>query len=237
MATRNWIGTLMQGRPDGVRAGLRAKARGVAIRVLGMEFDTEERRETARPTSTAFDPSVIPKIVDGDGDTPGPNHKEDIGRPWLAAQVAGGVSPLIVDIRPLAEVVGGTLPGAHLLPQELIWAKPELIPGDKGGRLIIYDQTGEQGANETAAWLREQGWVGARRLRGGFAEWLEHDEPVSLPSAAPGGQLRPGDPARTPKGEEARVWRVLSGKSGPAVELLLPDGRQEGPLDERELRS
>ena len=88
---------VLGGAPGGLRDRIRQKARGVAIRVLGMEFDTEERAPTTRPKVAPgeIDLSVIPKLVDGDGDTPGPNHREDIGRTWVAAQLAGGVAPTI----------------------------------------------------------------------------------------------------------------------------------------------
>ena len=57
-----------------------------------MEFDTEDRDPAARRRGdpSQFDPSKIPPLVDGDGDTPGPNHKTEIGRTWVSAQLAGG---------------------------------------------------------------------------------------------------------------------------------------------------
>ena len=63
-----------------------------------MEFDTEERKnfrsynkDRIQNTEATFDESKIPKVVDGSGDTPGPNHKQDIGRTWVSAQMAGGL--------------------------------------------------------------------------------------------------------------------------------------------------
>lgn len=228
---------LLTGRPNGLRDRLRAKVRQAAIRVLGMEFDTEERDGSSRkrPAPGNFDPSVIPKLVDGDGDTPGPNHREDIGRTWVAAQLAGGVAPFFIDMRPPAEVVAGMLPGARLLPGELVRARLDVLPADRSARVTVYDQTGELGSAELAAWLRANGWPMARRLRGGYAEWIEHAEPVELPVAASGGRLRPGDPARLADGREGRVLSSARGAGGVEVVVFLGDGSTVGPLDERGL--
>ena len=74
-----------------IRDRLKNRMRKMAIKAFGMDLDTEDRDPNAggRANPDDFDPSVIPKIVDGAGDTPGPNHKEDIGRTWVAAQLAG----------------------------------------------------------------------------------------------------------------------------------------------------
>ena len=97
-----------------IRDRLKKRARQFAIKAFGMEFDTEARDPNAggRANPNDFDPTVIPKIVDGAGDTPGPNHKQDIGRTWVAAQLAGGVAPVFIDIRSPMEVATGVLPGA-----------------------------------------------------------------------------------------------------------------------------
>ena len=80
-----------------IRDRLKNRMRKMAIKAFGMEFDTEDRDPNAggRANPDDFDPSVIPKIVDGAGDTPGPNHKEDIGRTWVAAQARGGCSAVL----------------------------------------------------------------------------------------------------------------------------------------------
>lgn len=164
------------------RDRLKKRVRRLAVKAFGMEFDVEDRDPNAggRADPADFDPSVIPKIVDGAGDTPGPNHKQDIGRTWVAAQLAGGVAPFFIDIRTPLEMAGGVLPGAHLFPAESIKDHLDGLP-QKDQRVTIYDQTGEQGSMEIAAWLRDQGWGLARRLQGGYAEWIEHGETVDSP--------------------------------------------------------
>jgi rhodanese-related sulfurtransferase len=159
------------------RDRLKNRVRRIAIKAFGMEFDTEDRDPNAggRANPDDFDPSVIPKIVDGAGDTPGPNHKEDIGRTWVAAQLTGGVAPFFIDIRTELEMAGGILPGAHCLPAKSVEDNLSVLP-PKDKRVTVYDQTGDQGSIEVAEWLRSQGWGLARRLRGGYAEWIEHGE-------------------------------------------------------------
>ena len=138
-----------------IRDRLKNRMRKMAIKAFGMEFDTEDRDPNAggRANPDDFDPSVIPKIVDGAGDTPGPNHKEDIGRTWVAAQLAGGVAPFFVDIRTPMEMAAGVLPGAHRFPEQSIKDHLATLPA-KDVRVTVYDQTGEQGSIELAAWLR-----------------------------------------------------------------------------------
>jgi rhodanese-related sulfurtransferase len=197
-----------------IRNRFKGAAKRVAIKLLGMEFDTEERDPAGRTVGdpNKFDPDKIPRVVDGSGDTPGPNHKTDIGRTWVSAQMTGGVAPIFVDVRPPAEVAAGVLTGALFMPGERIQSQLHRLPSPDQ-RVTVYDQTGEQAAESTAAWLRENGWPLARKLRGGFAEWMEFGEPVAPAPAHPTNALSIGDPVA-----------VGDGRTGIALEFE-PDGR------------
>lgn len=216
-----------------IRDRLKKAARKAAIRLLNMEFDTEDRDPNARgnPDASKFDPDKIPPLVDGDGDTPGPNHKEDIGRTWVAAQLAGGVAPVFVDLRPPQECIAGILPGAHVLPGDLVFDNLDLLP-DKQTRVTVYDQTGDLGSEDLARRLREAGWSMARRLRGGFAEWIEHDETIELPEVPVGARFRLGDSVSLPDGRQAWILRI---ETGPSYTAWLSDGSTSGPHDEADL--
>lgn len=218
-----------------IRDRLKKAARKAAIRLLNMEFDTEDRDPNARgnPDASKFDPDKIPPLVDGDGDTPGPNHKQDIGRTWVAAQLAGGVAPIFIDLRPPQECVAGILPGSLALPGELVFENLELLP-DKATRVTVYDQTGALGSAEIAERLRDAGWTMARRLRGGFAEWIEHDETIELPEAPTGARFRLGDSVRIPDGRQAWILRI---DAGPAYTAWLSDGSTSGPHPEEDLEA
>jgi rhodanese-related sulfurtransferase len=221
-----------------IRDRLKRVARKAAIKVFNMEFDTEERDPNAhrRGDPSKFDPSKIPKIVDGAGDTPGPNHKENIGRPSMSAQVAGGVTPFCIDLRAPIETLTGVLPGAIVLPRELVKQRRELLP-EKSARITVYDQTGAQESTEVAAWLRAEGWTMARRLQGGFAEWLEHGEQVSMPVAPDGGKHRIGDPVSLADGRAGWVVASTVDKGTPRVTVWHEDGTTTGPLNVDDLAS
>jgi rhodanese-related sulfurtransferase len=213
-----------------IRDRLKRAARKVAIKVLKMDFDTEERDPSGRGVAdpSRYDESKIPKVVDGAGDTPGPNHKHDIGRTWVSAQLAGGVAPFFLDLRPPQETVMGGLPGAVVMPGELIKAHVDLLP-DKKTHVAVYDQTGDLGSAEVAAWLRDQGWENARRLQGGYAEWIEHGEPVAAPAVPAGASLKVGDPVRLATGAEG--WVLAVTVDGAArYTVWHEDGTTTGPV-------
>ena len=171
-----------------IRKKIKSFVRQGLIKVFNMDFDVEDRRSVQQgepPPSKipqVVDPSVIPKVVSGSGDTPGPNHKEDIGRTWCSAQVVGGVAPFFIDIRPPNEVVAGMLPNSLLMTGQRILEYTELLPSPDI-RIVIYDQTGDLGSADIAHQLREKGWTKARRLQGGFVEWIEFGEDIVMPSS------------------------------------------------------
>jgi rhodanese-related sulfurtransferase len=217
-----------------IRKKLKDKARKAAIKLLKMEFDAEHRDPAGRGVAdpSAFDPDKIPKVVDGAGDTPGPNHKTEIGRPWVAAQLVGGVAPVFVDVRPAPELAQGLLPAALAMPGKRIQAHLDQLP-PKNIRVTVYDQTGEQGAVQTAAWLREQGWTLARSLRGGFVEWIEHGEPVEAAAATEDGKTRVGDPTTLADGRAGWAIEV----NGSDITVWLSTDEEIGPVQRDALSS
>jgi rhodanese-related sulfurtransferase len=220
-----------------IRSFLKDKARQAAIRILNMEYDTVDRDPSARKRGdpTKFDPSKIPKLVDGDGDTPGPNHKEDIGRTFASAQITGGKGFSVLDIRTPLEVVGGLLPGAVLMPRDGIKTHLDRLPEDRTFRVLVYDQTGEHGSVEIAAWLRENGWPWARRLKGGYAEWIEHGEVIVPPHSPEGASKGIGDPVRLADGQKGWVLEIDDTGDALTYRVWLESGEFLGPFSEDEL--
>lgn len=221
-----------------IRDRLKGAVRKVALKVLGMEWDAEELAPNASNSKVdkiePFDPSVIPRVVDGSGDTPGPKHDTEIGRTWLASQVASGVSPFIIDVRPPKECVNGMLPGAMLLPGEQVKGRLDALP-KKDIRVTVYDQLGRDESATIAKYLREQGWVLARQLRGGYAEWLEHDEPMMRPEAPEGGAHHIGEPVERRVGGRGVVQAAWSDGGRARYTILLDDGTVSAPLGEDDL--
>ena len=203
-----------------IRDKFKGILRKVAIKVLDMEFDTQDR-PPQDPNKGTFDESKIPMVVDGSGDTPGPNHKENIGRTWVSAQLAGEVAPFLIDIRPPNEVVAGMIPTATLMTGTYLRDNLDRLP-QKDQRISIYDQTGDLGSAETAQWLREQGWTLARRLQGGYAEWLEHDEPITPPPPHLNAQKNIGDPVSIEQ-KHGFIHGVLTSQDKVCYEVWVQD--------------
>jgi rhodanese-related sulfurtransferase len=221
-----------------IRDRLKRAAHRVAVKVLKMEFDVEDRDPNAQTKGdpSTYDESKIPKLVDGDGDTPGPKHKYDIGRTWTAAQIVSGVQGWFIDIRPPRECAAGMLQGAMVLPGEAVKQHLDRLP-PKDVRVTVYDQTGELGSAAVAEWLREQGWVLARRLQGGYAEWIEHGEPIEVPVAPPGAAFKIGDPVRLKGGGDGWVARVGQDGGGLRYQIWTEAGGLSGPLGADQLES
>lgn len=200
-----------------IRDRLKNAAKKLALKAFGMERDAEART-TRKTTGTvgSYDASKIPKLVDGDGDTPGPNHRELIGRTFLAASVIGGDGVIVVDLRPPQEWIAGTLPDALLLPNRQILDRPDVLPADKTTVIALYDATDEQAARAVAAKLRDRGYA-ARSLVGGWAEWVEQDEPQVIPAAVEGSSVQLGDPVELKDGRRGTVQAVMP---GPTYDVL-----------------
>jgi rhodanese-related sulfurtransferase len=212
-----------------IRDRFKKVLRKAAIKALGMEEQAEDRKEQVH-RDVAFDPKYMPKVVDGSGDTPGPNHRTKIGRTWLSAQVAGGVPPLIVDVRPPQEWTAGHIKGALLLPGRQILNRTDALPG-LTDRVTVVDATGGALSEEVAAELRELGWGLARFLTGGWAEWVEYGEPESRPAPVEGAQFHLGSPVALPDGRHGQVQGLRKKGRGFSYDVLLSYDDNEVALD------
>jgi rhodanese-related sulfurtransferase len=221
-----------------IRDRIKGAAKKAALKFFGMEWEASDRPHDANrgeASPAAFDPSLIPKVVDGSGDTPGPKHLTDIGRTWVASQVISNVSPYLIDIRHPKECAAGVIQGASLLPGDQVKRRTELLPG-KDMRVTVYDQVGSDDASALAEWLREQGWHLARRLRGGYAEWIEHSEPITVPQPPAGGRFMVGQQVERKSGGKAWIQAASTGGSGVEYTLWTEDGAFTPGVREDELR-
>jgi 3-mercaptopyruvate sulfurtransferase SseA len=126
------------------------------------------------------------------------------------------------------------LPNAILLTGDAIKNNLALLPTDKIQRIAIYDQTGELGSTEIAQWLREKGWTMARRLKGGYAEWLEHDEPIIQPQNNENSKLQIGDPVQVKK-DHGFVHKVLTRQDKTEYEIWVKGKGVIGLFSDKEL--
>lgn len=165
--------------------------------------------------------SVVPKVVDGDGDTPGPKHETKVGRTWVSAQMLGGSGIVAIDVRSPDEWVVGHLEKAILLPPALAATKADLIPGRNTDTMVaVYDADGGEIADEVAGILRELGYR-ARKLQGGFAEWVEEGEEVFPAPHVEEAAHQVGDAVVLPDGQNGIVWRIDSTGVEPTFDLLV----------------
>jgi rhodanese-related sulfurtransferase len=149
---------------------VRSRLRRLASRVLGSPTPEPQPAQPRPQADPPTDLEGLPPLQPGRGETPGPNHKQDISQEWASAQLHSGVPPFFIDLRSQAEHAAGHIPGAVSIPSQVVRSAPEGLP-DKGERLAVYDADGHQDSAEVAEWLRQQGWEGARRLQGGFDAW------------------------------------------------------------------
>lgn len=221
-----------------IRDRIKSAAKKAAVKFFKMDWEAEHVAEGSQHVKTAppayVDPNVIPRVVDGSGDTPGPNHRTNIGRTWLAAQVASDASPYMIDIRTPAECAGGILKGALVFPGEQIKDRLDRLP-EKAVRITVYDQTGSDRADALAEWLRGQGWDMARRLVGGYAEWIEHAEPITQPQPPDGARYGVGRQVQRKDGSRAWVQEVRMDGGSARYTLWSADGSWKAGVGEDEL--
>jgi rhodanese-related sulfurtransferase len=208
-----------------IRNRFKNALRKAAIKALGMEEQAKDRREQVH-RDVKFDPKFMPKVVDGSGDTPGPNHRTMMGRTWLSAQIAGGVPPLVIDIRPPQEWTAGHIKGALLLPGRQILDRTELLP-DTSKRVTIVDAAGGSLSSDISTALQEKGWGLARYLSGGWAEWVEYGEPEEQPAAIEGTPFRLGSPVALGDGRQGQVQSIQKKGRGFSFDVLLDYDQDE----------
>jgi rhodanese-related sulfurtransferase len=172
--------------------------------------------------------------MDGSGDTPGPNHRTNIGRTWVSAQLLGGEGIVVVDVRSPPEWVAGTLPGAICIPSSLLAAHTGMLPTDERAFVAVCDAIGGDDAAAAAEALRAAGWPRARRLVGGFAEWIEEGEEVAALAAH--GFPAIGDSVALPDGRSGLVWRIDEQGGEPRYAVLVNTGTSVADLTAGDLR-
>jgi rhodanese-related sulfurtransferase len=212
-----------------IRDRIKSALRTAALKAFGMQKDAEDRSPTPeqpRHSGVTQDFSKIPKLQQGSGDTPGPNHKSLIGRTVLAAQLASEVKEIIIDVRPPEEHRAGHIPFSVLLPGRQVQTNTAALP-DKDTRVVIYDADGGDLSFQVAEALRGQGWSWARSLQGGWAEWLENGE--ALANVAEGSRV--GEPveladgrrgviqSESDKGADAKTQVLLNFETGELFEV------------------
>lgn len=91
----------------------------------------------------------------------------------LAAAVAGGAAPILLDVRREDETARGTLPGAIAIPLDELSERVEELPP---GPIVAYCHHGIR-SRSAAAILVAAGRTDAASLRGGTEAWSLRIDP------------------------------------------------------------
>lgn len=158
---------------------LRSRLRRLAARAIGSPSHAPEDRSPPRAEPEPAPLAGLPPLQPGRGETPGPNHKQDISQEWASAQLHSGVPPCFLDLRPSHEYTNARIPGSLSMPAWAVRERTDELP-EKDERIAVYDADGAQQSAAVAAWLRDQGWQGARRLQGGFQAWSAGGDAVEV---------------------------------------------------------
>lgn len=95
----------------------------------------------------------------------------------LAAQLAAGDAPLILDVRTPEEYASGRVPGAINIPHtELAARLTELGPDAREREIVVYCERGGRAAAAEAV-LRDAGYRDVRHLEGDMSAWRSAQRP------------------------------------------------------------
>jgi adenylyltransferase/sulfurtransferase len=110
------------------------------------------------------------------GDPAGQDDEEadEITPQALAARLAGGATPSLLDVREPYEWSIVRLPEARLVPLDTLPDVEHTL--DRSAELIVYCHHGIRSA-AAVAWLRERGFGRARNLTGGIDRWSREVDP------------------------------------------------------------
>jgi rhodanese-related sulfurtransferase len=100
---------------------------------------------------------------------------EEVDPADLAAAMAAGDPPLLVDVRTEPErAVAVIEPSVHIGLDRFVERAPIEIPKDRD--VVVYCHVGARSA-QAAVWLKASGWTRARSLAGGIDAWSEQVDP------------------------------------------------------------
>lgn len=113
----------------------------------------------------------------------GRSSADRITGPELAARIAAGTAPVIVDVRSEREFKAGHVPGALHLPFWAALSRAGEIPGPRDAPVVVYCEHGPR-ATLARASLRSRGFTSILLLEGHMHGWREAGLPIeSAPRA------------------------------------------------------
>jgi phage shock protein E len=106
-----------------------------------------------------------------------PGAAPDIAPAELAALIASGDAPLILDVRTPEEYAAGHLPGAVNVPHSELAGRLGELGVPRSGEIVVHCQSGRR-AETAAVVLREAGYQNVRDLTGHMAAWRAAELPL-----------------------------------------------------------
>jgi rhodanese-related sulfurtransferase len=119
-----------------------------------------------------------------------------IQRETLAAQIAAGTGPLVLDVRSGSEYDAGHVPGAINLPFQSVASRHEELAVAAGAPIVVYCAHGPRAAWAGRA-LRKAGYTHVLYLDGHMTAWKKAGLPTeATPTAADPESATDRDPSR-----------------------------------------
>lgn len=95
---------------------------------------------------------------------------EQVSVEILAAQMASGKAPLIIDVRTEEDFLAGRIPGARLIPHSEIGAYVESLSAYKDEPILLYCHSGNR-SSQAAEVLEKAGFTRVQILTESFPGW------------------------------------------------------------------
>ena len=105
----------------------------------------------------------------------------------VAAKIAAGGKPILLDVRENEEVEQGMVPGARHLGRGHFESKAEDVVPDKDAEVVVYCASGVRSVF-AARTLAELGYTNAVSMSGGFVKWRDLGYEFTIPRTMDAGQ-------------------------------------------------
>jgi rhodanese-related sulfurtransferase len=95
----------------------------------------------------------------------------------LAALIADGEAPFVVDVRTEGEFTSGHIPGAVNVPHDELADRLAELPSDRSVEVVVHCQSGGR-AQVARSILTEAGFTNVIDLEGHMAGWRDGNHPI-----------------------------------------------------------
>ena len=144
------------------------------FRTIDLEKDPEGVARGRRDITSLIDYDAFRGVTQHEDESTGDAGGEEITPTALAARLAHGDAPLLLDVREPYEWAIVRLPEARLVPLNSLPDGLDTLKRTE--EIVVYCHHGVRSA-AAVDWLREQGFDRARNLVGGIDRWTRDVDP------------------------------------------------------------